>query len=89
MLYDSNFKEFHGKLCTIWLGPYEVDTIFPNGTVRLITIDGSTIDLLANGHRLCLYQHPLSKTEFTSRCTANTGYQFLKGKELDPSPSKP
>lgn len=33
LLYDSRFKYFKGKLCTRWLGPYQVDTIFDNGTV--------------------------------------------------------
>jgi hypothetical protein len=89
LLYDSRFKEFKGKLCTLWLGPYEVDTIFPNGTVRLITIDGSNTQLHANGHRLRLYRRPLSKTKFTSRCTADIGYQFLNEKELAPSHSIP
>jgi hypothetical protein len=74
---------------TRWLGPYEVDTIFSNGTARLITIDGSNTQLLANGHHLHLYQRPLSKEKFKYRCTADTDYQFLKGKELAPSPSKP
>jgi hypothetical protein len=89
LLYDSRFKEFQGKLHTRWLGPYEVDTIFPNGTVRLITIDGSDTQLHANGHRLRLYQRPLSKEEFKSRCSTDTGYQFLKGMELSPSLSQP
>jgi hypothetical protein len=75
-------------LHTRWLGPYEVDTIFPNGTVRLITIDGSNTQLYANGHCLGLYQHPLSKEEFKSRCTTDTNYQFLKGTEPAPSPSE-
>jgi hypothetical protein len=73
----------------IWMGPYKVDIVFPNGTVRLITIDGSNTQLLANGHLLRLYQRPLSKEEFTSRCTTDTTYQFLKGKEIYPSPSEP
>jgi hypothetical protein len=76
LLYDSCFKEFQGKLRTRWLGPYEVDTVFPNGTVRLITIDGSNTQLHANGHRLRLYQRPLSKTEFKSRCTTDTITNF-------------
>jgi hypothetical protein len=46
LLYGSRFKYFKGKLCTIWLGPYEVDIVFDNGTIRLITIDGSQISLL-------------------------------------------
>ena len=89
LLYDSRFNEFQGRLRTRWLGPYEVDTIFPNGTVRLITIDGSNTQLHANGHRLHLYQCPLSKAEFKSRCSADTCYQFLKGMELAPFPSEP
>jgi hypothetical protein len=88
MLYDSRFKEFQGKLRTRWLGPYEVDTVFPNGTVRLITIDGSNTHLHANGHRLHLYQRPLSKEEFKTSCTTDTDYQILNGKELAPSPSE-
>jgi hypothetical protein len=87
-LYDSRFKEFQGKLCTRWLGPYEVDIVFPNGTVRLITIDGSNTHLHANGHRLHLYQCPLSKEEFKTKCTTDTDYQFLNGTELSPSPSE-
>jgi hypothetical protein len=61
LLYDSQFKEFQGKLRTIWLGPYKVDTVFPNGTVRLLTIDDSKTPLLVNGHQLRLYQCPISK----------------------------
>ena len=38
-LYDSRFKYFKGKLQTRWLGPYEVDTLFNNGIVLLVTID--------------------------------------------------
>eukprot|EP00253_Pinus_taeda_P014594 PITA_14594 len=50
LLYDSRFENFQGKLRTRWLGPYEVDTVFPNGTVRLVTIDGSRTPLLVNGY---------------------------------------
>eukprot|EP00253_Pinus_taeda_P026003 PITA_26003 len=31
-LYNSRFENFQGKLRTRWLGPYEIDNIFPNGT---------------------------------------------------------
>ena len=86
LLYDSHFKEFQGKMCTRWLGPYEVDTVFPNGTVWLITIDGSNTHLHANGHCLRLYQCPLSKVEFKTRCTTDIDYQILNRKELAPSP---
>eukprot|EP00253_Pinus_taeda_P035744 PITA_35744 len=50
LLYDSRFENFQGKLRTRWLGPYEVDVVFPNGTVILLTIDGSRTPLLVNGY---------------------------------------
>eukprot|EP00253_Pinus_taeda_P028586 PITA_28586 len=70
LLYDSRFENFQGKLRTRWLGPYEVDTAFPNGTVRLVTIDGSRTPLLVNGYRLRLYQRPISKEDFKATCMA-------------------
>jgi hypothetical protein len=78
LLYDSRFKEFQGKLHTRWLGPYEVDTVFPNGTVRLLAIDDSKTPLLLNGHRLLLYQRPISKEDFKATCVADSHYLFLE-----------
>ena len=53
LLYDSRFKrDFKGKLCTRWLGPYLVDRVFDNGRVHLVTIDENCAPLFANGHRL-------------------------------------
>lgn len=34
LLYDSQFKDLKGKLLTPWMGPYQVDAVFDNGTVR-------------------------------------------------------
>jgi hypothetical protein len=79
LLYDSRFKEFQGKLRTRWLGPYEVDTVFPNGTVRLLTIDDSRTPLLVNGHRLRLYQQPISKEDFKATCMADAQFLFIEG----------
>ena len=39
LLYGSRYKDFQGKFRTRWLGRYELDTVFPNGTVQLHTID--------------------------------------------------
>jgi hypothetical protein len=78
-MYDSRFKEFQGKLRTRWLGPYEVDTVFPNGTIRLLTIDDSKTPLLVNGHHLRLYQCPISKEYFKATCMAHSQYIFLEG----------
>eukprot|EP00253_Pinus_taeda_P026570 PITA_26570 len=77
LLYDSRFEKFQGKLRTRWLGPYEVDAVFPNGTVRLLTIDDAKTPLLVNGHRLRLYQRPVSKEGFKTACTTDIHYLFL------------
>jgi hypothetical protein len=79
LLYDSRFKEFQGKLRTRWLGPYKVDTVFPNGIVRLLTIDDSRTLLLVNGHRLRLYQQPISKEDFKATCMADAQFLFVEG----------
>ena len=76
LLYDSHFENFQGKLRTRWLGPYEVDAVFPKGTVRLLTIDGSRTPLLVNGYRLRLYQRPVSKEDFKSTCMEIKQYYF-------------
>jgi hypothetical protein len=78
LLYDSRFKKFQGKLRTRWLGPYEVDTIFPNGTIRLLTIDDSKTPLLVNCHQLRLYQRPISKEDFKATCVVDSHYLFLE-----------
>ena len=83
LLYDSRFKrDFKGKLRTRWLGPYLVDRVFDNGTVRLVTIDGNRIPLFANGHRLRLYHKPISKDAFISQIAADPDYQLAPGQEL-------
>ena len=56
LLYDSWFENFQGKLCTRWLVPYKINIVFPNGTIRLLTIDDSRTPLLVNGHQIRLYQ---------------------------------
>lgn len=78
LLYGSRFKEFQGKLRTRWLGPYEMYIVFPNGTIRLLTIDDFKTPLLVNGHWLCLYQRPISKEDFKVTCVADSHYLFLE-----------
>eukprot|EP00253_Pinus_taeda_P034892 PITA_34892 len=41
LLYDNMFNHFKGKFSTRWLGPYEVDEVFENGSMRIKNIDGS------------------------------------------------
>jgi len=64
LLFDSKFKDFQGKFQTHWLEPYEIEIFFSNAVVRIRTIDESQTPLLVNGHRLRIYQKPISKEEF-------------------------
>ena len=64
LLYDSKFQDFLGKLQTRWLGPYEIKEVHDNGTLTLATIDGSHFSFKANGHRVRLYQRPLTREYF-------------------------
>jgi len=64
LLYDSRFKDFKGKLHTRWMGPYEVDVVFYNGMIRLITIYGNHNSFLVNGHSLKLHHCSASRDAF-------------------------
>ena len=64
LLYDSRFQDFPGKLQTRWLGPYEIQKVHDNGTVTLVTIDGSGHSFKVNGHRVRLYHKPLTRESF-------------------------
>jgi hypothetical protein len=61
LLFNSRFKDFKGKFNTRWLGPYEIEAIFDNGSIKIQTIDDEKVSFLVNGHRLKLYQKPKSK----------------------------
>ena len=83
LLYDSSFKrDFKGKLRTRWLGPYQIDKVFANDTVHLITIDENQTPLFANGHRLQLYHKLISKDAFISHVAADPDYQLMQGQEF-------
>jgi hypothetical protein len=66
LLYKSSFKELKGKLKTRWLGPYEIDQIFDNGFIWIVTIDQTRAPLLVKGHILKMYKRALIKHEFIS-----------------------
>ena len=82
-MYDSRFKNFKGKLTTRCMGPYEIDTIYDNGSIRIKTIDEQQTPLLVNGHRLQVYNKLLSKEEFLTRILQNLDMQMIS-KEGDP-----
>jgi hypothetical protein len=89
LLYDSRFQDFPGKLQTRWLGPYEIKEVHDNGTVTLVTIDGSGSPFLVNGHRLRLYHQPLSKESFFQEVSNDPTVQILAGWEGNPTASAP
>ena len=66
LLFDSKFKDFKGKFTTHWLGPYEIQEVFDNGSVQIKTIDEEEASFLVNGHRLKVYNKPLNRDEFVS-----------------------
>ena len=83
LLYDSRFKNFKGKLTTHWMGPYKIDTVYDNGSIKIKTIDEQQTLLLVNGHRLRVYNKALSKEEFLTHILQNLDMQMIS-KEGDP-----
>jgi hypothetical protein len=59
------------------MGPYEIDTIYDNGSIRIKTIDEQQAPLLVNGHRLLVYNKPLSKKELLTRILQNSDMQMI------------
>jgi len=64
IFFYSWYKALKGKLRIRWMGPYEIDTVYNNGAIKIRTIDDDKTTLTVNGHRLRLYKKPLSKEEF-------------------------
>lgn len=60
------------------LGPYEVDTLFKNGTIKLITIDEEHTPFFANGHRLQLYHHSTSRGYFMKQVSSSPQLEMLQ-----------
>jgi hypothetical protein len=83
LLYGNRFKDFKGKLTTRWMGPYEIDAIYDNGSIRIKTIDEKQTPLLVNGHRLRVYNKTLSKEEFLTCILQNSDMKMIS-KEGDP-----
>lgn len=84
LLFDSKFKDFLGKFQTHWLGSYEIEDVFNNAAVRIRTIDGSKIHLPVNGHRLKIYQKPVSRDEFIKIFQDNSEMKLVKKNPSSP-----
>jgi hypothetical protein len=70
------------------MGPYEVDTVYDNGAVRIKTIDENQTSLVVNGHRLKVYHKPLSKEDFVKN-VLQTSEMKLVSKRVSPSVDLP
>ena len=88
-MFDSQFKNFKGKLTTYWMGPYEVVTTFDNGSVEIKTIDGSQVSFVVNGHRLGLYHQPTSKQDFIQNVLQQNEMELVEGEDIPPPPPDP
>ena len=85
LLFDSKFKDFNGKFQTHWLGPYEIDEVFNNGAVRVKTIDELQTPFIVNGHRLKVYQKPLSREEFVKLFQNDSEMRLVEKNSSPPS----
>ena len=86
LLYDSRFQDFPGKLQTRWLGPYEIQKVHDNGTLTLITIDGSGYTFKVNGHRVRLYRKPLTRESFCEQLRQDTNIKIMEEEAKTSSP---
>ena len=59
------------------MGPCEIDTVYDNVSIRINIIDEHHTRLLVNGHRLRIYNKPLSKEEFITRVLHNLDMQVI------------
>ncbi len=69
------------------VGPYEVETVFDNGSVRIKTIDDSQQSFIVNGHRLKIYHKPLTKEDFLQVMSTDTKMEVV-GREFSPPPTQ-
>lgn len=79
-LYQSWLNYFKGKLFSRWMGPYELDTVFDNRFVRLVTIDELHTPLIVNGQRLRLYHRLAAKDFFIKHLSNNSGFEIVSAK---------
>ena len=84
LLYDSRIKKFKGKLSTRWMRPYEIDTVYYNGSVRIKTIDENHTSFFRNGHRMKVYHKPLSKEDFVKNVLQSSEMQLVRKRVSPP-----
>lgn len=57
LLCNSKFCTNLGNFILRWLGPYQVEHIYDNGSVQLWEIYGYLLPTLVNGSKFKLYHH--------------------------------
>jgi hypothetical protein len=67
------------------MGPYEVDTVYDNGAVRIKTIDENQTSVVVNGHRLKVYHKPLSKEDFVKNVLQTSEIQLVSKRVSPPT----
>ena len=87
LLFNSWFKHFKGKLTTRWMGPYEIVTVFDNGSIKIKTIDEGQTAFVVNGHRLKVYHKPLSKKDFIHTMSQQSGLELVSEGMTSSSPT--
>ena len=79
-----DFRTSPGKLQTRWLGPYEIQKVHDNGTLTLITIDGSGYTFKANDHRVRIYRKPLTRESFCQQLHQDSNMEILREEDKSP-----
>jgi len=59
------------------MGPYQVDTVFNNGTVRIITIDEDHTPFIVNGNFLRIYHRLASRDSLIKHIFDNFGFEVI------------
>jgi hypothetical protein len=68
-----------GEIGCYRLGPYEVDTVYDNGAVKIKTIDDGKVSFVVNGHRLKFYHKPISREDFLQVMSTDKALALVYG----------
>ncbi|MCO5563575.1 hypothetical protein L7F22_017220 [Adiantum nelumboides] len=71
LLYQSKLGPKKPNLKIAWSGPYEIDWVFSNGTVRLKDLSGLILPGVYNGAKIKLYYSPANDIGTDSRMLVN------------------
>ena len=62
-----------------------METVFNNGAVKIKTIDDSHNSFVVNGHRLKVYNKPLSKDDFLQEVAKQIELKIVGGESSSPA----